>query len=64
MKAIRVVSGIITLLIRMPIWFYLLYSILQAVNVDRLVWFLFWTYIPLSFFLEIVDTVVKKLTEE
>jgi hypothetical protein len=64
MKAIRVIIGLIGVFIRIPIWYFLLYTLLKAVLVDRLVWFLFWIYVPLGIFLELVELTVKNLTEE
>jgi len=37
------------LFVALPIWFFLMYTLLQAAHVDRLVWFLFWIYMPLVF---------------
>jgi hypothetical protein len=41
-----IVSIIIALCIELPIWFYLIHWILSQLNPDRLVWFLFWIYVP------------------
>jgi hypothetical protein len=30
-----------------PIWYFLMYTVLTAIHPDRLVWFLFWVYVPL-----------------
>lgn len=39
---------ILSLLITLPIWFYLLYKILKAVNATELMMFLFWIYMPVQ----------------
>lgn len=46
MKAIGVLIGF---MISMPIWFYLLYKILVAVNASDLMWFMYYAYIPATF---------------
>lgn len=48
----------ITTLITMPIWYFLLYTLLQSAHVDRLVWFLFWIYIPFSLTANIMSNVM------
>lgn len=39
----------IGLLISLPIRLYITYSILVAIEADRLLWFLFWVVIPVDF---------------
>lgn len=51
--------GILSVFIALPIWFFLLYRILDAVNATELMWFLYWIYVPAS----IVLGVVAKLAE-
>jgi hypothetical protein len=43
-----------------PIWFYLLYQILLRVNASELMWFLYWAYVPLTFFAVIMSRLVEK----
>ena len=46
MKAAKVISAILTLLITVPIWVYLIYQIMVRVQASELMWFLFWIYVP------------------
>lgn len=64
MKKSEMVIAFITFFITGPIWYYLLYSILSAIQVDRLVWFLFWIYVPLVILSGILTGVVAKMEEE
>ena len=41
-----IIAIILALFIEFPIWFYLVYWILSQLNPDRLIWFLFWVYVP------------------
>ena len=41
-----IVAIILGLCIEMPIWIYLVYWILSQLHPDRLIWFLFWIYVP------------------
>ena len=47
---IKVVKSIVAILITMPIWFYLLHSILVKINASELEFFLFWVYVPCALF--------------
>ena len=63
MKTIRVILGILTVFIHLPIWWFIIYSILKAINPDRLIWFLFYTYIPLGLFLSVFQVIADKAFE-
>ncbi len=54
MKKSKVISMILGVLIITPIWFYLLYYILSQLEPDRLVWFLYWAYVPTSLIVNIL----------
>jgi hypothetical protein len=49
------------LLVRFPIWCFLVYVMLKAANPDRLVWFLFFVYVPIGF-LNIAIGIIINLT--
>lgn len=53
-------AGLIALFVTLPIWYYLLYKILQTINASELMWFLFWIYLPASVLL----TTIVKLSEK
>ena len=48
MKLVRSVMYFFCACISLPIWFYLVYTMLSAIHPDRLVWFLFWIYMPVQ----------------
>jgi len=54
------VAIILALFIELPIWIYLIYWILSQLNPDRLVWFLFWIYVPTL----IVTSILAKIIGE
>ncbi len=54
MKKLETVKSLVALLITIPIWFYLLHSILVAINATELQFFLFWVYVPFSVFVHLV----------
>lgn len=60
MNKTKLVTALMYLLIVTPIWFYLLYKILVAVNASELMWFLYWIYLPMV----IVTGVVTKLVSD
>lgn len=59
MKAMKVAIGLIVLFVTLPIWFYLMYKVLQAVNATDLMWFLFWVYVPFSLFAALMGKLVE-----
>jgi len=42
------------LFVELPIWFYLIYILLEKAQVDRLVWFLYIVYLPVTIFTAIL----------
>ena len=57
-KTKQILAAILSLLIELPIWFYMIYWILSQLNPDRLIWFLFWIYVPVS----MISTFLIKLS--
>jgi len=63
----KVVSSIVALLgvfVAMPIWLFLLYSILVAIQPDRLVWFLYIAYIPVEICIALFIAIVRILENQ
>lgn len=56
----KVIAALLYLFISGPIWFYLFYKILKAVNASELMMFLFWIYVPVTF----LAGVILKLAEK
>lgn len=54
----------ISLLLTMPIWFYLLYGLLERSNASELEWFLFWVYVPLTIVVQIAAKVIISHSEK
>jgi hypothetical protein len=54
MKRARVISALIAVFITIPIWFFLMYKVLQAINAGELMWFLYWVYVPFSVVVNII----------
>ena len=54
MKKLETVKSLVALVITIPIWFYLLHSILVAINATDLQVFLFWVYVPFATFVHMV----------
>lgn len=64
MKAFKFFSASVALFVTMPIWYYLVYSILKMVNATDIMWFLFWIYVPAGIgtqiILKLAEVVEKK----
>jgi hypothetical protein len=55
----KTAAGMISLFLVMPIWFYLLYKILESVGASELMWFLFWIYIPVNILVSLIVRLVE-----
>jgi len=60
MKALRAIGGITALLVTLPIWFFLLYRVLEAVNASELMWFLYWIYVPAAVVVGVLGRIVDE----
>jgi hypothetical protein len=56
---VKWMSGLLGVLILMPIRIFLWYSLLKAAHADRLLWFLFWVYLGVAFAIELVTFVTE-----
>jgi hypothetical protein len=59
MKPLQAITALIFILIQLPIWFYLIYKILQTINATELMWFLFWVYVPVTFVIAFLTRIVQ-----
>lgn len=59
MKAMKIISGLLSIFIVTPIWYYLLYQILKRVGATELMMFLFWVYLPVGIFIQILTKVAE-----
>ena len=63
MNKAKLLAGVLVLFISIPIWLFLLHTILKQLEVDRLIWFLFWIYVPLQFLIGIISGIVEVMVE-
>ena len=59
MTGLKIIGGALAIFITMPIWFFLLYRVLVAVNATELMWFLYWIYLPASLILNVIARVTE-----
>ena len=59
MKIVSAICSILAVCIVAPIWYYLLYKILTAIQASELTWFLFWIYIPVALLTGIIDKIAR-----
>lgn len=60
---LQLFAGLISLLVTLPIWYYLQYKILEIVNASELMWFLFWIYLPVGVIMAILNKFVENMKE-
>ena len=56
----KIALALMTVFITIPIWFYLLYQILVRVQASELMFFLFWIYVPVMLFTQIISQVISR----
>lgn len=56
----KIAAALVTIVIQFPIWFYLVYTILDSIQVSSLTWFLFWVYAPATVFGHILIQLTKE----
>jgi hypothetical protein len=59
MKGLKIFTGLLAVCVTAPIWYFLVYTILSAIHPDRLIWFLFWIYVPVRLMLSVLQVVVS-----
>ncbi len=57
-RKVKKVLAILHVVLITPIWFYLLYQILQRVEATELMMFLFWVYLPASIIASVIAKIV------
>lgn len=57
-------GGLFALFLGLPMWFYLLYKILESVNASDLMWFIYWAYIPVTMFVSVSTKIAESMTGE
>jgi hypothetical protein len=60
MKKLKAIRATMCLLVSLPIWFYLIYSILVAIDASELTWFLFWVYLPASALVSFISNLIDE----
>ena len=56
----KAISALLTLIVTIPIWFFLLYQILDAVHATPAMWAAYWVYLPMN----IIAVSLSKLSEK
>jgi hypothetical protein len=59
MKALLAIGGLLAIFVTLPIWFYLLYKVLEATNASELMWFLYWIYLPAAILVHIAAKLLE-----
>lgn len=59
MNALKIINGLLALFIVMPIWYYLLYKVLQGVNATDVMWLLYWVYVPVGLFVHLLTKIAE-----
>lgn len=60
MRISKIIAGLLSLFLSLPIWIYLQYKVLVIIGATELMWFLFWIYVPVT----ILSLMLAKLVED
>ena len=55
----HIINLILSLIITLPIWYYLLFKILQYCEATSIMWFLYWIYVPIG----ILTIIISKIAD-
>lgn len=59
MKKMKTISAILMVFVTSPIWYYLLHSVLTAINATPLEWFLYWVYVPIGLLVGVIYKIAE-----
>lgn len=59
MKGLKIAVGLVTMFVTIPIWYWLVYQILERVQATQLMWFLYWVYAPVGMFVGAVAKFIE-----
>lgn len=59
----KTIIAILSIIVMYPIWYYLLYNLLKAVNASELNMFLFWVYVPVSVLIHILSRIADAMED-
>jgi hypothetical protein len=60
MNKAKIINGILSISVVMPIWIYLWYKVLNMVGATDIMWFLFWVYVPVSFIVATIKIIADE----
>ena len=55
----KAIGAVLSIFVVLPMWFYLLHSVLVGICASELQWFIFWAYVPVT----AICVVIGKLAE-
>lgn len=61
MKAIKLIVGLLTTFVTLPVSLYLQYKILERVQASDVMWLLFWVNLPLIILMSVVSKIADSI---
>lgn len=55
MKGLKITVALVTILLSLPITFYLQYKVFSIIGATELMWFLFWMNLPILILLQLIS---------
>ena len=63
-KSAKCLFAVIRAIFLTPIWYYIWWSILMTISAPSILFYLFWSYVPISFIIILIEVVTDNLLEE
>lgn len=55
----QTIPTLLTVLVVLPIWYWLMYQVLDRINASELMWFLYWVYVPFGLLANILANLAR-----
>lgn len=59
MKAAKAIVAVLSVVVIAPIWYYLLYRVLESVQATPVMWLLYWVYLPVALLCGIINKLLE-----
>ena len=64
MKAAKIITGLLALVVSLPITFYLQYKILSMIQATDVMWLLFWVNVPMFILIQVVSKIAESVNDK
>jgi hypothetical protein len=55
----KAIARLVAIFVTLPIWFFLMYRVLDAVHAGELTWFMYWVYVPATILVQLLSKLAE-----